>query len=105
METKKDNKIKYYFILHIILAMYSLFGIFSKFASGQEFMSFKFIMCYGVVLLNLFVYAICWQQIIWGIIFGFVFFNEQITWNKIVGAIIIVVGIILVVTEREEEVS
>lgn len=58
------------------------------------------------------VYALLWQQVlkrielsmaymfkgtslIFVMIFAYVFFGEQITWNNIVGAIIIIVGIVL----------
>lgn len=104
--------------LHILLAIYSLGGICSKLAGQYDFMSFWFIFFYGLVILNLGVYAIVWQQIIkhmplttaysnkavtiaWGILWGFVFFNEQIKWNMIVGAIIVVAGVCLVVKSDE----
>ncbi len=64
------------------------------------------------------IYAIAWQQIlkrlpltvayankpvslIWGMIWGSMLFREKITWNMILGAGIIFVGIYLVVTADE----
>ena len=107
-------------LLHILLLLYSLGGICSKFAGEAEFMSIRFFVFYGLVLLNLFVYAILWQQIlkrmplvtayankaitvIWGILWGFLFFDEKeyLIW-KIIGACIIIAGVYLVVTEKEE---
>ena len=87
-------------------------------ASQYDFLSFWFIFFYGLVILNLGVYAIVWQQIIkklplntaysnkaitivWGILWGFLFFREQITWNMIVGALIVIVGVVLVVRADE----
>lgn len=87
-------------------------------ASQYEFLSFWFIFFYGLVILNLGVYAIVWQQIIkklplntaysnkaitivWGILWGFLFFKEQITWNMIAGALIVIVGMVLVVRADE----
>ena len=111
-------KIKPYIALHILLAIYSLGGICSKFAAQQEFLSFWFIFFYGLVILNLGIYAIVWQQIIkhlplntayankavtivWGILWGFIFFQEQIKWNMLLGAAIVIVGVVLVVRADE----
>lgn len=114
----QNSNVKHYVILHIVLAIYSLGGIFSKMASQNDFLSFPFLFWYGLGLLNLFVYAIVWQQIIkplplttayankaitivWGILWGFLFFDEAIKWNMIVGAIIVIIGVIVVVTSDD----
>lgn len=108
------NKSKAYFELHILLLVYSLGAICSKFAGQSDFMSLKFIILYGLVLLDLTVYAIAWQQIlkklplvsayankavtvIWGLVWGMVIFNESLTMWNVIGAIIIIVGIYIVV--------
>lgn len=115
---------KYLIILHIVLAIYSLLGISSKLASETTFLSLKFILLYSIVLCNLFGYAIIWQQIlkkvslvtayankaatiIWGIIWGAVFFQESICVKKIIGVIIIIFGIYFVVSSdkvKEDEI-
>ena len=112
------KKAKYLIILHIILALFSVSGIFSKLAAGEEMLSVKWILYYGTVLFFLFIYAIAWQQIIkkmpivtayankavmvvWGIVWGFLFFGEAITIQKITGAVIIIAGVYLVVTGDE----
>jgi drug/metabolite transporter (DMT)-like permease len=117
-EKAKTSKIKVLLLLQILLMVYSLFGICSKLAAQQPFLSFKFIMYYGIVILNLAMYAVCWQQIIkrlplvtafankavtviWGLIWGKIFFQEAITAQKLLGAFIIICGIVLVVTEKE----
>lgn len=114
---EQNNKI-YFVALHILIAIYSLGGICSKFAAQQEFLSFWFIFFYGLVILNLGIYAIVWQQIIkhlplntayankavtivWGILWGFIFFQEQIKWNMLLGAAIVIVGVVLVVRADE----
>ena len=119
MKTEKSNW-KMVFLLHIFLMVSSFFGIASKLAAQESFLSARFIILYGVVLCNLGVYAIIWQQmltkmslvtayankavgVIWGIIWGRVFFREVITIQKIIGAAVIICGIILVVTEKEKE--
>jgi drug/metabolite transporter (DMT)-like permease len=40
--------------------------------------------------------------VIWGMIWGAVIFGEKITWNMILGAVIIMVGVYLMVCEDEE---
>ena len=105
--------------LNILLMFFSLGGIFSKLASKQPFLSLKFILCYGALLFIMFVYAIGWQQVIkrlpltmayanravtivWGIIWGLLFFNEKLNVGKIIGAVIVIAGVLLYVTESEE---
>ena len=113
------SKTKYLIILHILLAVYSMTGIASKLAAGCDFMSFWFILYYGLVLFGLFVYAIAWQQIIkhmplitayanrgvtviWGIVWGYLFFSEEITVRKLIGAAVIISGVVLIVTADAE---
>lgn len=119
MKNTGSKNIKTILLLHVLLFFYSLFGICSKLAAGYPFLSKEFIFFYGMVILNLGIYAICWQQIIkriplvmafankaitviWGIVWGKLFFHEQITLSKIIGAILIIIGIICVVTNEED---
>ena len=118
MKRKKVN-LKDYLLLHIILIFYSLGSICSKMAANHVFLSLNFCIFYGLVLLDLAVYAILWQQIlkkfsltiafankaitiIWGILWGFLFFKENISLKQVIGAIIIIIGICLVVTDENE---
>lgn len=106
------KKIKTLVLLHIMLMIYSMSGICSKLASGQQFLSFKFCLYYGLIIVLLGFYAIGWQQIIkrmpltaafankavtvvWGIIWGFIFFHEPITAGKVIGAVLVIVGIVM----------
>ena len=117
----KKSKIKKflpYIILHIILLIYSFCTVFAKIASGQDFLSLGFFMFYGLELAILVIYALLWQQvlksipltvafcnkaitIIWGMVWGALIFNETINPFMVIGAIIVLVGIILVVTSHE----
>lgn len=119
MRNNTDNsKINYLIVLHIELLLFSLGGICSKLAGQHKFLSFWFIFFYGLVILNLGIYAIVWQQIIkklplntaysnkavtiaWGMLWGFLFFHETIKWNMILGAAIVIVGVIIVVRADE----
>lgn len=112
MKMGKHKKIKLLLILHVILLVYSLGGYFSKTAALSDFLSIKFVVSYGMVILILGIYAVIWQQlikeipltvayanksitIVWGMIWGKIFFKEEYTIGKIVGAGIIMCGIIL----------
>lgn len=114
------NKIKIYSILNIALIIYSLSSVFSKTASNYKVLTPSFIFYYGLVILCLGLYAIIWQQVIkrlplttafafkaitvvWGIIWGVIIFNEQITLGKIIGAAIIITGVILYAFSSESE--
>lgn len=120
-QIKNRNKVnvKTILFLHLLLMVFSALGVFSKIAAAQPFLSFEFILFYGIVILNLGIYAVCWQQIIkrmplvvafankavtvvWGIVWGRVFFGESVSMAKIIGAAVIICGILLVVTEKEE---
>ncbi|NLG04072.1 MAG: transporter [Clostridia bacterium] len=108
----KNKRNLIYLLLHVILVIFSLVAVCSKIASTQSFMSRGFILAYGAMLVILGLYAIAWQQIIkrvpltmayanravtviWGMIWGMLFFSEQITPLKIIGCLIIIAGIIL----------
>lgn len=106
------KKMYVYIGLHILLLVYSASTIFSKLASGYSFLSFRFLLCYGIVLLLLGAYAVFWQQIIkrmplmtayankavtvvWGIAWGALVFQEKITWGKVLGAVLVIAGMML----------
>ncbi len=106
------GKLKTYSLLHFILILYSLSTICSKMASRQGFLTKQFILFYILVVIILGIYAIGWQQIIkrlslteafanksvtvvWGIVWGRLFFSEAVTLGKILGALLVIIGIIL----------
>ena len=115
---KKNNNV--YILLHILLLVYSFSGVLSKLASGENFLSIKFCLYYGGIIFLLGIYAIFWQQIIkrldltmayanravavvWGILWGFLLFSESITIGKIVGALLIIAGIVLFCFSNSEK--
>lgn len=118
MQKNKLQNIKHYLVLNIFLFIYSFCGILSKLASAEPFLSLRFCLCYGGMIAILGVYAIAWQQIIkqmslttafcnkaieivWGIMWGVLIFKEAIKWNMILGAVIVIAGVIIVVTADE----
>ena len=112
-EIKKKITIKDILILQVVIAVYTLSTVFAKFASGESFLSFKFIMFYGIEILILGLYAIIWQQLIkkfdisvayankamgllWSIIWAIIIFKDTITIKNILGVIIVIIGTIIV---------
>lgn len=112
-EKKEKFSIKKIIILQFVIMIYTLSTVAAKFASGSEFMSLKFIICYGIEILILGIYAILWQQIIkrmelsiayankaisllWSIIWAILFFNETVTIKNILGIIIVIIGTMVV---------
>lgn len=112
---KKINK---YIYLHLLIFFFSFCGVFSKLAASYDFLSLQFCLFYGISILILGIYAILWQQIlkkfslttaffnkavtiIWGMLWGVLFFKEVITWNMIIGTIVVLIGIGSVVSDYE----
>ena len=112
MAQNPGSRNKTLLVLHALLVLFSTSGIFSKLASGYPFLSLGFILCYGGMVCVLGVYAIGWQQVIkrvplttayanravtvvWGIVWGALLFGESITWQKVVGALVVLAGVAL----------
>lgn len=118
---KKKNTGLIYLFLHLILMVYSASGILSKLAAGEPFLSFRFCLFYGGVIFLLMFYAFVWQQVIkqlplttafankavtvvWGLVWGSLIFHEQISIGKIVGAILVISGVVLyAIADNKEE--
>lgn len=116
----RRGKTKAYLALHLLLMFYSLSTVLSKVASGLEFPSVSFVLCYGAMIGILGIYAIGWQQIIkrlplttayanravtvaWGIVWGVVIFHEGITLLQLCGATVVLLGVVLYVTAPEDQ--
>ena len=102
----------YIFLLIAINFLYACVSIFIKYASQQEFMSWNYMLSIIGAVGVMGLYAVLWQQVlkrielsiaymfkgtsmIFVMLFAYVLFGEQITWNNIFGAIIIIIGIVL----------
>lgn len=105
--------------MHVSFLVYCLYPLIGKFATKFDLFSFNFIVLYCVVFAILFLYALLWQQvlkkfplstaianksvtIIWGMIFGLLFFNEKISPKMFLGAALILSGIILLSMDKPE---
>lgn len=110
---KKSIQLKDIIGLQLIVMIYTLSGVASKFASTGSFLSFKFILFYGLEIALLGIYAILWQQMIkkfdlsiayanrsiallWSMMWAVVFFHEQVTIKNIIGVLIVIVGTIII---------
>ena len=106
-------------LLQAIVMVYTLSGVAGKFASGYGFLSLGFILCYGIEILILGVYAILWQQIIkrfdlsvayanrsiallWSMIWAALLFRETITVKNLIGVAIVIAGTMIVNGEANE---
>ena len=109
---KKGNidKIGMIAFLQLTVCVYTLSGIAAKLASGFDFLSVGFILCYGGELLALGIYAVLWQQIIrridlslayanraiaifWSMLWARLIFQEEISLPNIIGIVLIILGI------------
>lgn len=116
---KKIITFKNIICLQLIVMIYTMSGVASKFAAGYNFLSIKFILFYGLEILILGIYAILWQQIIkkfdlsiayanrsialaWSMIWAVIFFGEHITKKNIIGVLIVIVGTIIVNSDVNE---
>lgn len=107
-----------YISLIAINLLYAGVSIFTKLVSHQEFMSWNFLLGVMGAVGVMGLYAVLWQQILkrielsvaymfkgMSIVFvmflAYILFGEQITWNNIVGAIIIISGIVLFANSAE----
>lgn len=117
--TRKSSNLFSFLFMHIAFLVYCLYPLLGKFATRYELLSFPFIALYCVVFGVLFVYAILWQQvlkkiplttaianksitIVWGMIFGLLIFREQVSLKMIIGATLILSGIMILSTEKME---
>ena len=110
----KKQSFKIWLVIFLLFAnlLYATVGIFTKLASQQVFLSWKYLFAFAGAVGVICIYAILWQQIIrrielstaymfkgttiiFTMLFAYWFFEEQITWNNIIGAIIIIAGIML----------
>ena len=101
-----------YIILVAINLLYACVSIFTKYASQSEFMSWGYVWAVAGAICVMGLYAVLWQQIlkrvelslaymfkgtsiVFVMLLAHMIFGEQITWNNIIGAIIIILGIVL----------
>lgn len=105
-----------YSSLVMVNLLYACVSIFTRSAVGYDFLSWQYILWFIGAVVVMGVYAICWQQILQKIelstaymfkgmsivfvmLLAYIFFDEAITWNNLLGAAIIILGIALYAKE------
>lgn len=118
----KKAGLKGFILLQLSFLIYSCSSVVAKFASGNEVLSFKFILFYGLEVVILGIYAILWQQVIkryelsvayankavtllWALLWSVVLFGEHLKWNHIVGIAVVMVGIYFLNTSGRNDVD
>ncbi len=116
----KKNRSLTYITLHLMVALLSISGVFSKKASGYRFLSPHFILYYGFSIMILIIYAFGWQQIlkrirlttaysarsasvIWGLVWGIIVFHEKLAPVKLIGIALVFAGLILYFRDDREK--
>lgn len=116
MEVKR-SRVKDFVFLHSCILWYTMTSILSKAASQYSFLSTKYILCFIGIFITLGSYAILWQQVIkrfkpsvgysnksvsliWTILFSALIFKERITVYNIIGAVLIILGVIMVARDE-----
>lgn len=117
---KKLSHLFYFILMHLSFLIYAFYAVLGKVASTKQIFSTAFIGIYCAVFLILMIYAIIWQQvlkkipliiatanktitIVWGILFGRIFFGEKITLNMIIGGAVILAGILILSFEPQSK--
>ncbi len=117
---KKKITLKDILFLQTVVIVFTISSIVAKFASVQDFMTFKFILFYGLEVAVLGIYAILWQQVIkkfdlsiayankamgilWSMIWAVLIFHNEITLRNILGVILVVAGTIVLNSDLREE--
>ena len=115
----KKIGIKQIVLLQAIVVIYTVSGIMAKFASAGETLE-KVILFFGLDLMFLGLYAICWQQMIkifplsvayanramallWSAVWAKIIFGEQIGVKQMIGIAFVILGTLVVNTDKEEE--
>ncbi len=100
--------------------VYSLSTVAAKLASEHEFLSFWYLFFFAMDFFILAVYAIIWQQMIkkfqlsiacankavtllWSMLWNFIIFSTGITPWKVVGVLLVVVGVVVMNSEAGSE--
>lgn len=94
-------------------------GVFLKFASMYEFLSFRYVLYFGVTVLVMGIYAVLWQEVLKliplnkaylykssgigiSLMYAYIIFGESITVYNILGCAMIITGIIILSYKRRQ---
>lgn len=130
---KLSFKWKDMLMLQIVFLIYSFTSLAQKLTSSYlpknvaslqellpQLLNAKLLLSVGLVVLLLGVYAVLWQQVIkrfelsvayankavtlfWALVWGIVLFHEEITVGKVTGILVVMIGIYVLNTGKEQE--
>ena len=100
--------------------VYSLSTVAGKLASEHPFLSFKYILFFGLEFVILAIYALIWQQMIkkfqisvasankaitllWSMLWNFLLFSTGITPWKVVGVVLVIAGVMIMNMGADED--
>lgn len=115
----KKIGLKQIVLLQAIIVIYTISGIMAKFASAGETLE-KILLFFGLDLMFLGIYALCWQQMIkifplsvayanramallWSAVWAKIIFGEEIGIKQMLGIAFVILGTLIINTEKEEE--
>ena len=104
--------------LQSAVVVYSLSTVAANLASKHEFLSREYIMFFGLEFIILAIYAIIWQQMIkkfqlsvacankattlvWSMLWNYLIFSTGITPGKVAGVVLVVIGVIVMNSDKE----
>ena len=110
--------IKNILLLCITIAVYSMSDLFSKLASGCDFLSGLYFVYLSGAVLVLVLYALLWQMVLkriplnkaymfrsLGVVYGlgiaFLVFHENITWLNILGSALVLSGLLILLSDSQ----
>lgn len=129
---KNKTKWKDILLLQVVFLIYSLTSLAQKSASAyfpqqvtslqdlfRQVFDMNLILRIGLVVFLLAVYAVLWQQVIkrfelsiayanksvtlvWTLLWGFFLFHEVISWKKLIGVAVVMVGICILNSKGKE---
>ena len=117
---KKKIRLIDLFCLQGVVVVYTLSSIFAKFATGNGLLTKEFFVFLVLDFLVLVVYAVLWQQMIkrfdlsiayanraiapvWSLVWAAIIFHNPVTVRNVIGAIIVIVGIMIINKPEQEE--
>ena len=112
MKNTGKGRIFDFVLLQLAVMVYSLSTVAGKTASNYPFLSFKYLLFFGLEFMILVVYAVLWQQVIkkfqlsvayankavmllWTILWYYLIFGQTITPGKAAGVLIVMAGVIV----------
>ena len=117
----KNISVKQILLLQMVVVIYTISGIMAKFASAGKTLQ-QLLLFFGLDLLFLGIYAIFWQQMIkalplsvayanramallWSAVWAKIIFGDTITIRQWMGIGLVIIGILVINTEKQEEVQ